>query len=240
MSLAGGTSEWTSCVNTEDFAPSVSSLTEKAAAELRDMIVRGALKPGERIVERKLCAGLDISRTPMREALKLLEHDGLVELSKNRGARVADYSAEDALQLFEVIGGLESIAAARFCANASPYCRAKLAELHEQMLSDYQNGDLDRYFDANSRIHDLIVDESGNAVLMESRRRLMLLAKRGRYAAIMDKARWRQAVDEHCVLIDAIDRHDIAAAGEIWRRHLMNTGASVAAAMRTADLKSQP
>lgn len=216
-------------------SPSISSLTAQAAAALRDMIVRGALKPGERIVERKLCAGLDISRTPMREALKLLEHDGLVELSKNRGARVANYSAEDALQLFEVIGALESIAAARFCADASTDQLSQLRLLHDQMLSEFRAGALDRYFDVNSRIHDLIVDECGNAVLSASRRRLMLLAKRGRYAAIMDEARWRQAVDEHCALMEAMDRRDVAAAEDIWRWHLMNTGASVAAAMRPAD-----
>ncbi|MEL6523361.1 MAG: GntR family transcriptional regulator, partial [Pseudomonadota bacterium] len=78
------------------------------AEVLRTRILRGELKPGQHVVERKLCAELDVSRTPMREALKILRQEGLVEILKNRGARVTPYSAEDALNLFEVISTLES------------------------------------------------------------------------------------------------------------------------------------
>ena len=88
------------------------ALAERVANEIGDMVIRGALCPGERIVERRLCEVLGVSRTPMREALKLLRQDGLIEISRNCGARVTPYEAEDAEQLFEVIAALEGMAAA--------------------------------------------------------------------------------------------------------------------------------
>ncbi len=100
-------------VPSEDAVTPPLSLTEDVADRLRDMVIKGRLKPGEHLVERKLCAELSVSRTPMREALKLLRQDGLVEIYRNRGARVVPYTAESAIDLFEVISGLESIAAAR-------------------------------------------------------------------------------------------------------------------------------
>lgn len=207
------------------------ALAERVADILRDRVVRGALAPGDRIVERRLCAELNVSRTPMREALKLLAQDGLVEISKNRGARVAAYGAAEATDLFDVIGVLESLAAERFCVTAAAAQLQALEALHARMLATHRARALDQYFDLNSQIHDLIVDGSGNPVLIESRRRLIIRARRGRYMAIMDRARWNQAVGEHEALMDTLRRRDAGAAAEIWRAHLSNTGVAVADAL---------
>ncbi|MFN3614236.1 MAG: GntR family transcriptional regulator, partial [Rubrimonas sp.] len=110
------------------------ALAERVAAHLRDMVIRGALKPGQRIVERRLCETLGVSRTPMREALKLLRQDGLIELNRNRGARVAPYGAEDAEQLFDVIAAMEGLAAASFARNAPDAARAGRAGRHAARL----------------------------------------------------------------------------------------------------------
>jgi len=209
-----------------------SALAERVASEIRDMVIRGALHPGERIVERRLCAVLGVSRTPMREALKLLRHDGLIEISRNRGARVASYGAEDADQLFEVIAELEGMAAAGFTRRADPAALKRLEALHAQMLHFRQEERLDDYFDVNSAIHDLIVSEAGNPVLEESHRRLMLRARRGRYMAIMDTERWDRAVREHEALIAAIRAGAVVAARALWREHLLNTGRTVVAFLR--------
>jgi DNA-binding GntR family transcriptional regulator len=208
------------------------ALAERVAAHLRDMVIRGALKPGERIVERRLCETLGVSRTPMREALKLLRQDGLIELTRNRGARVAPYGAEDAEQLFDVIAAMEGLAAASFARNATDAARARLEDLHAAMVGLRRAQRLDEYFDANSAIHDLIIEGAGNPVLAESHRRLMLRARRGRYMAIMDSARWDQAVREHEALMGAVRAGAAAAAETIWREHLLNTGRAVAAALR--------
>lgn len=86
---------------------------QQVADTLRDMIIRGDLAPGSRIIERTLCADINVSRTPLREALKLLESDGLVEIAQNRGARIMSFTRSEARDLFEVIAGIESYAAER-------------------------------------------------------------------------------------------------------------------------------
>lgn len=207
------------------------ALAEQVATRIRDMVIRGQLQPGERIVERRLCLSLGVSRTPMREALKLLRQDGLIEISRNRGARVAAYGAAEAESLFDVIAMLEAMAAERFVRRATPDAVARLEHLHDAMTRLYRDRQLDAYFDANSAIHDLIVEGSGNPVLVESHRRLMLRARRGRYMAIMDEARWDQAMREHEALMAAIRAGAPDAAAAIWRDHLLSTGRSVVAAL---------
>lgn len=218
-------------------APNVNSLslTEDVADVLRDLIVRGKLKPGEHVVERKLCAELDVSRTPMREALKLLRQEGLVEIFKNRGARVTPYSAEDALNLFEVISGLEGQAAARAATRITQDELAELKRLHDGMVGHYDDENLDAYFEANSIIHDAIVRIAANPMLAASRDRLMLLAKRGRYMAIFDRNRWTQSIEEHEALMSALSARAEDASKAIWEQHLLNTGLSVKSALTGAE-----
>lgn len=215
----------------EDASNGSDALAEQVAARIRDMVIRGQLQPGERIVERRLCLSLGVSRTPMREALKLLRQDGLIEISRNRGARVAAYGAAEAECLFDVIARLEAMAAECFVRRADPGAVSRLEQLHQRMTQLYLDRQLDAYFDTNSTIHDLIVEGSGNPVLVESHRRLMLRARRGRYMAIMDEARWDQAMREHEALMAAIRAGVPDAAGVIWRNHLLSTGRSVAAAL---------
>ncbi len=211
------------------------SLTEDVAETLRDLIVRGKLKPGEHVVERKLCAELDVSRTPMREALKLLRQEGLVEIFKNRGARVTPYSAEDALNLFEVISGLEGQAAARAATRITQDELEELKRLHDGMVGHYKDENLDAYFEANSVIHDAIVRIAANPMLAASRDRLMLLAKRGRYMAIFDRNRWAQSIEEHEALMSALSARAEDASKAIWEQHLLNTGLSVKLALTAVE-----
>ncbi len=217
---------------TPDGAAADEALAEQVAAHLRDMIIRGVLRPGERLVERRLCLSLGVSRTPMREALKLLRQDSLVELSRNRGARVALYGAPEAESLFEVIAALEAMAAARFSRLALPAMMGQLEDLHKTMLLQHKERRLDAYFDTNSAIHDFIIEGAGNPTLIESHRRLMLRARRGRYMAIMDDLRWEQAVQEHEALMATLRARASDAAGAVWREHLLNTGRSVVAALQ--------
>ncbi|WP_240722579.1 GntR family transcriptional regulator [Poseidonocella sp. HB161398] len=198
---------------------------------LRDRIVKGELAPGARLVERKISAELNLSRTPVREALKLLHNDGLIEISRNKGAMVTRYDAEGAMNLFEVIAGLESIAASRLARTIGEADLDELEELHDQMMVFHKIGNHADYFDTNSLIHDRIVALAGNPVISATHRRLIALARRGRYIAITDPARLTQSVDEHCRLMAALRARDEAAAAEVWRLHLLHTGESVAAVL---------
>ncbi|VUD72042.1 HTH-type transcriptional repressor RspR [Methylobacterium symbioticum] len=200
----------------------------QVADTLRDLIVRGELAAGSRVVERVLCERLNVSRTPMREALKLLEADGLIEISQNRGARVMMLTSAEARHLFEVIAELEGLAADRAVQTAAPEALAGLEDLHAQMLRHYETREKDAYFDINSRIHDQVVKLSGNPVLIGSHATLMLRARRGRYVAIFDPARWAESVGEHEALMEAFRRRDPEQARGVWRQHLCRTGETVA------------
>ena len=205
------------------------------ADRLRDMIVKGDLHPGARLVERKISADLNVSRTPVREALKLLHADGLIEISMHRGAQVVAYTASEAEDLFDVIAVIESLAAERLAERITARLLARFETLHARMLQHFTEHDAPAYFDTNTEIHDLIVLESGNPILIESHRRVMLRARRGRFMAIVDAERWRQAVDEHEALMAAFRARNSAKAAAIWREHLQHTGETVAAVLRAAE-----
>lgn len=212
----------------------VSAMAARVADILRDRIVRGQLAPGARIVERQLSAELAVSRTPVREALKLLEADGLVEISRNRGAQVTTYSPDEARDLFDVISVLEGLAAQRLAEGISPLLMARFEGLHAEMLSHYRASSLDAYFDVNTAIHDLVVAQCGNPRLAQNHRRLVSRARRGRFLAILDPERWAQSIREHEALMTALRDRDGPAAFAAWRIHLAHTGASVAAVLTAA------
>jgi len=213
----------------DDDDPALTATAEWVADVVRQKIIRGDLTARDRIVERKLSRELNVSRTPIREALKLLRADGLIEISRNRGAQVTEYSEQEALDLFDVIASLEGLAAKRLAATITMPVLDRLEQMHERMLSEYRSGNVNEYFDANSEIHDVVVAECGNPVLADSHRRLIVRARRGRFLAIMDKGRWAQAVEEHETLMDVLRSRDADAALAIWNTHLRNTGETVAA-----------
>lgn len=221
--------------NAEAPAHSAQAGVERVAAILRDRIVKGELSPGDRLVERRVSAELDTSRTPVREALKLLEADGLIEISLHRGAAVAPYRAKDARQLFDVIATLESLAARRLAEIIGTDALDALEVLHRQMLDFHHDGDATAYFDINTMIHDRIVAEADNPVLAETHRRLIARARRGRFLAIMAPERLREAVQEHEMVMQAFRTGDVDAAAAVWERHLRHTGDSVQTVLRHHD-----
>lgn len=207
---------------------------EWVAERLRDMIVKGDLPPGARIVERRISTELNVSRTPVREALKLLRADGLIEISMHRGAQVTLYTEKEAEDLFDVISVIEGLAAERLADRLTGQILRRLEALHARMLEEYAARDASAYFDTNTNIHDTIVAEAGNLILAESHRRVMVRARRGRFMAIFDADRWRQAVDEHEAVMVAFRARDADAAGTIWREHLRHTGETVLDVLRRA------
>ena len=213
--------------------PSVAATAsaERVAEVLRDRIVKGEFPAGARLKERALSVELAVSRTPVREALKLLQADGLVEISLHKGAQVVGYTPREAVNLFELIAVLEALAAERLAARIDTATLARLETLHARMLRQYEAGDAIAYFDLNTEIHDTIVAASSNPELIDSHKRVAARARRGRFLAIMDAERWREAVGEHEAVMRAFRRRDPAAAARVWRLHLDNTGATVAAAL---------
>ncbi|MDH5557247.1 MAG: GntR family transcriptional regulator [Alphaproteobacteria bacterium] len=197
-------------------------LHEEAAERLRDMILEGNLAPGERITEQSLCDRMGFSRTPLREAIKTLTSEGLILLQPNRGATVALLSLDDIEDTFRVIGALEALAGEMACSNVRDDDIAEIRVLHYQMALHRTRGERLEYFKLNQRIHEKIVELSGNAVLLETHKRLGGRIRRHRFAANVSAERWDQAIREHEEMLDALAARDGKKLSEILRRHLDN------------------
>ncbi|MGA8006951.1 MAG: GntR family transcriptional regulator [Burkholderiales bacterium] len=203
-----------------EIPPTRRPLHEETVDRLRDLIVRGELAPGTRLNERVLTARLGVSRTPLREAIKLLATEGLVELMPNRGAVVAPIEPARIAETLAVMGALESLAGELACAQASGQDVAEIRALHYEMLAMHARGDLDGYFRYNQAIHLRLVEASGNAVLAQTYRQLNANVRRVRYMANLSPERWDAAVAEHEAILAALGARDAARLKRLLRDHL--------------------
>lgn len=198
------------------------NLHDTVVGRLRDLIVEGALAPGARIAERQLCESLGISRTPLREALKVLASEGLVELLPNRGARVARLDERDVEDMFQVMGALEALAGTLACAHITEAELAEIAALHYEMLAQYTRRKLPEYFRLNQAIHAAIVAAARNSILAATYQSLAGRIRRARYLANLSDERWRHAVEEHEAILQALQARDGARLARLLEEHLHN------------------
>ncbi len=214
-----------------DVIRSPASLHEEVLTRLRDHIVEGNLAEGARVPERALCEMLGISRTPLREALKVLSSEGLVDLLPNRGARIRPLGSRDVRELFDLMGGLEALAGRLACERIGDDAIAEAERLHHEMYGFYLRRDLHGYFRCNQAIHRLIVNAAGNAALAVAYASLADRLQRVRYAANLDRGRdrWSEAMREHEAILDALRRREGAELAEILFQHLRNKSGPVLA-----------
>ena len=197
--------------------------TQLAAIRLRQMIVAGDLAPGQRISEREIGEHLDgLSRTPLREAFKMLAAEGLVTIAPNRGATVTALSMAEVEDTIELLIGLEAIAAPAACARVSAAQLGEIAELHERMCAAYRAEQLMAYFELNQTIHQRIVDAAGNRVLSRIYDAECARIRRYRYAGNRRHARWERAVAEHQQILGALRERDAVALRELLGAHHRN------------------
>ena len=201
------------------------SLHATVVTQLRDLIVEGELPAGARLAERLLCERLGISRTPLREAFKVLASEGLVELLPNRGARVAPLDEADIENMFEVMAALEALAGTLACARIEEAELAEIAALHYEMLAQYTRRNLPEYFRLNQAIHAAIVAAARNPVLAATYQGLASRIRRARYFANLSDERWRQAVSEHEAILAALQVRDGARLATLLDTHLKNKSA---------------
>jgi DNA-binding GntR family transcriptional regulator len=197
-------------------------LHNEVADRLRDLITRSELSPGERLNERLLTKRFGISRTPLREAVRILSSEGLVKLLPNRGAIVAPVTRADAEDLFQVMAVLEALGGELACQRASDADIAQVRELHEQMRKCHARRDLDAYFDFNQRIHQKVIDCARNAELTATYRRISIRIRRVRYMANLSTDRWDHAMDEHDQILEALVQRDSRRLKALLAVHLQN------------------
>lgn len=202
-------------------------LHEEVAEHLRRMITEETLPEGSRIDEVELCQLLDISRTPLREALKVLQSEGLILIEPHKGARVATISDEELNELFEVLAGLERQAAEMSALRASDEQIAEFEAMHEVMAQYHHKAEALAYFELNQRIHQWVIDLCGNRELQQVHRRLSGRTRRGRYLTTLRNTHWDESVSEHLELLDAIKTRDAQRAGRILRDHVLKTGETI-------------
>lgn len=202
-------------------------LHEEATDRLRDLIVQGKLAAGARLNERLLTAQLGVSRTPLREAFKVLATEGMVELLPNRGAIVAPMDPVRLSETLAVMGALEALAGELACEHATEAQLNEIRALHFEMLAYHARGDLAGYFKFNQAIHLKIVKYSGNAVLFNTYRHLNGNVRRARYMANLSKERWDAAVREHGEILAALGARDVGRIRRLLSDHLANKVASL-------------
>lgn len=197
-------------------------LHETVIDQLRDLIVQGELAPETKLNERVLAEKLGTSRTPLREAIKFLASEGLVELLPNRGAVVAPLKPEKMKEVFVVLGALEALAGDLACRNATEADIAEIRGLHYHMLAHHARGELAQYFRYNQQIHIKFMECAGNATLAQVYRGLNAHVKRARYMANLSRERWDKAVKEHEDMLDALVKRDGVRLQTLLRDHLAN------------------
>jgi DNA-binding GntR family transcriptional regulator len=187
------------------------SLHGEILARLRNYIVEGNLCDGARIPERQLCDLFGISRTPLREALKVLASEGLVDLLPNRGARVRELGAHELAELFDIMGGLEALAGRLACEHLTAAEFAEIEDLHHQMYAFYLKREMPDYFRCNQLIHEKIVAAARNSALSAAYASLAGRIRRIRYAANLaqKRDRWGEAIREHEAILDGDGMGDI-------------------------------
>lgn len=204
------------------FAINRTNLHAEVTTRLRDLIVEGVIPPGARLNERVLCEQLQVSRTPLREALKVLAAEGLAELLPNRGAVVTPISIAEIDHVFEVLGPLEGLSGELACARISNAQYAEIRALHFEMLVHYNHADRAEYFRCNQAIHLGINRAAGNPVLQASYGALNARVRRARYFANLTQERWDKAIAEHGQILEALERRDGARLRRILEIHLKN------------------
>lgn len=187
-------------------------LYEAVAERLRERITARELEPGAWIDEQKLAAEYGISRTPLREALKVLAVEGLVTMKARRGAYVAEVSADEVAQVYHLLALIESDAAASVAARATAVQRAELRGLHEQL--ERRARQRDAFFEANEQFHLALLRIAGNRWALQVASDLRKLMKLSRHRSLLRSGRVAASLAEHRELMQAID----AGRGDDARR----------------------
>ena len=211
-------------------------LHQEVAVRLRQRIVEGQIAPGAKLNERELSELLNVSRTPLREALKMLAAEGLVELLPNRGAVVAQMSAQDVADTFEVIAGPEGQSGELAAQRITEAELAEIRALHFEMMAAFTRRDLPTYYRINAQIHTLINAAARNPVLAQTWRNVNARLQALRFRSNFDEAKWKRAVKEHERMVELLSARDAAGLRALLIEHLMHKRDAVLELMKNGQL----
>ena len=196
------------------------TLHDELVTRIRDMIIEGRLAPGQRVHEGLLGKTLGVSRTPLREALKFLASEGLVDLVAGRGAVIRKLSQTDVRDMLEVLGEIEALGGRLACGRASDADLAQMRALHDEMMRLYDARDRLGYYKRNHAIHSGLARLSGNVFLAATHETIQARLKRIRFISHEQPEHWKNAVAEHGAIIEALERRDAEALSAAIKHHL--------------------
>jgi DNA-binding GntR family transcriptional regulator len=212
------------------------SLKADGYEDLRKAIVSGELLPGERLLEEELSARLGLGRAAVRMALVRLEHDGLVQRERHRGATVRRVSESEAVEILEARAALEGLAARHAARHADDAAVGELRGIIAEMRELRERGDLLGVSNANARLHGLILEISGHQTAKRLSQTLSSQLVRFQYRTVLLPGRFEHSYAEHTDIVEAIAAHDPEKAEQAMRRHLLR----VAEALRTHGAGAEP
>lgn len=196
------------------------SLAERVADELRDLVLLEKLAPGSSIPERETATALGVSRTPLRESLRILASEGLVHIEPNRAPRVADPSIEELGDLLEVLGTLESLAGELASSNATDDQIARIAKLESTMRKVSDESDPLEFFQLDMQFHQRIVEASGNEPLIKTHKAYNAQLWRARFISSRQRVNRPGTLKQHRSIISALRKRDGSACANALRQHL--------------------
>ncbi|CAM3948454.1 GntR family transcriptional regulator [Bordetella muralis] len=208
------------------------TLPATIADRLREMIIEGELAAGARLNERELCDRLQVSRTPLREAFRLLSAEGLVRIQPNRGAHVVALSEKDIRESFEVMGALEALSGELACQHITEQEIAEIRALTFEMQACHARQNLSSYYHVNRAIHDRINAAGQNHLLSQVYQNINLRLQNLRFRSNLNHEKWDRAMREHLEMVDALASRDGPRLAQIMRDHLRRKGEAVLESLR--------
>ncbi len=206
------------------------SVRDLIYASLRGAISRGSLAPGQMLSEEQLSTSLNVSRTPLREALQRLTTEGLIERADNGRINVKNVSLKEASHLYAVRSVLEQLAAREACLHMTPEGLARLKSAFGQMLTDENDPNRD-VADSGGSFHEIMLQIADNPINLRLLANLQVLISRYRYLSTGRAKRTHHAVEEHEAILSALAAGDADAAAEAMRIHIEESFASVRSAL---------
>jgi len=196
------------------------SLAERVADELRDLVLLEKLKPGATIPERETAQALGVSRTPLRESLRILSSEGLIDIEPNRPPKVADPSIAELSSLLEVQGALEALAGELACRHADEHEIKKIVDVEATMRATSDTSDPLEFFQLDMQLHSLIVAASGNQPLIDTHRHYNSRLWRARFISSRERVNRPGTLDQHAVIVQTLEKRDGKACAQALKHHL--------------------
>lgn len=198
------------------------SLVQTIVETIEDRIISGELAPGEKLTEQAMCELLDVSRSPLREAFRILENRGFLVNKARRGVFVPKLSRKEAIDIYTVRANLESLATFLAVKADDGTLAGILRDIHEEMEKTVEANDLKQYMVCNSNFHEALIAACGNALLIEMLQLFDKQTRRYRTRILSNEGKTKESVRKHEALIRSIEAGDAAAAEMIRKEGILS------------------